>query len=171
MKNLFFAFIAFVMMSGASFGQNLNKPTKEQVEIYLAESMEEFIRNLGIFYKDGQSYNQFKAELYKSKKASSTIPKEGEALLKKTYSYIVKGGATKAQIQKDGVKEMMDAATYIKNNGNDYLLFGVSNYNELADGGVSGKSPCKWYQLNCWFNLILGFDIWDIWCTLPFVNC
>jgi|GEM_PF-2164937 len=171
MKKFILAFIAIVLVSSVSFGQKSSQPTKEQIENGLAEEMEEFIKNLGVFYRNGQSFEQFKAELYKNKNVPSAIPKQGEELLKKAYSYLKKGGATKQQIKKDGIKEMMEAISFIKNSGNEFSLYGVSAASSLSDNGLTSKSPCKWWQLNCWFNEILGFDIWDIWCTLPFVNC
>lgn len=161
MKKLLFAFIATIMLTGVGFGQK-QQPTQEQVEMALVERMAEFIKNLGTFYKNGQTYDQFKAELYKSKKAPTTLPKEGEDLLKKAYSYLVKGGATKEQVRKDGVKEMVNALKFIDKSGNDYSLFGVSNEAALSDINVAGKYPCKWWQIGCHLKEIFDISIKDI---------
>lgn len=164
MKKFIFAFIATIMLTGGAFGQT--QPTKEQVEARLTEGMAEFIKNLETFYVKGQSYEQFKISLYRNKHAPSTIPKEGDDLLKKAYSYLTKGGVTKEQIKKDGMKEFGMAVYFVynfelSNRGKDgsAVLFGVENANSLNYMNHIQKiqnGPCRWWQIGCWFQEIFG---------------
>jgi len=165
MKKFIFAFIATVMLTGVSFGQSVQNPTEDEVKDGLATILQNIIEQQTVVYKSGMSYAQFKAALYKDNKASTTLPKEGDDLFKKTYSYIVKGGATKAQLKNDGFKEMAAAIIYADNyekahpgsDGGIAVCGGLSpdSFNP-AFSSISGRGPCAWWQIGCWFNEIFG---------------
>jgi len=92
MKNFIFAFIAMIMLTGVSFGQSLREPTEDDVKDGLATILQNIINQQTVVYKSGMSYAQFKAALYKDNKAPTTLPKEGDDLFKKTYSYCKRRG-------------------------------------------------------------------------------
>lgn len=180
MRKFIFAFIAMLMLTGISFGQSVQNPTEDEVKDGLATILQNIISQQTVVYKSGMSYVQFKAALYKDNKVPTTLPKEGDDLFKKTYSYIVKGGATKEQLKKDGFEEMAAAIVYAQNfekahpgaDGGIAVCGGLSpsSFNP-AFSSVIGKGPCSWWQIGCWFHQIFAPYDTMILCILLGIGC
>lgn len=167
MKKLIFGLLATVLFG---FSANAQLRSKEEVRISLAKSMISFKNSLQSNYDSSRDYKGFKDLIH----IPTTIPTEGENLLRVAYNYLSKKTSDAEIIKNYSGKEMAAACLYIHTNtlkNKDFFegkLFGL-NYDDssyMIKSTSKGPNPsneiidfnvgCKWYQIRCWANEIFG---------------
>lgn len=155
------ALVMLISVNVSAQKQQFSKSEVENVKKNLRKTMNSFVEGVKPYYKDGISYSAFKRNLIGENFVKITV--EGDALLKKSYTYISKNVTSKEILAKDNGEEIAKAYIFTteynkKNNSKngDFVLFGNPTGNTFPDTILNKEAPCRWYQLGCWFNHIFG---------------
>ncbi len=170
MKNLFKFVCMFALFAGSFvLGQKKQASNtgnqNEEIRTKLATMMAEMKDNLSTVYSSGTSYESFRSKALG--RSGSAVTQEGEALLKKSYNYLVAGTSSSQIISSYDGKEMGEAYAKLIQLGvnNEHALFSTGsdvpkldtnfNVNQHESKG-SNSSGCRWYQIGCWLDDIFG---------------
>lgn len=171
MKNLFkFVTVLAVVFSAFVFGQTKkqvaggNTDQNNEIRIQLATMVAQTKDNLSVVYNSGMSYEVFRSKVLG--RSGAAVTTEGEALLNKIYNYFVVGTTNSQIINKDSGVEMKNALVKANKIGSDgAALFSTSADTPKLDTNFqthqteskgSSLAGCKWYQLACWVDEVLG---------------
>lgn len=164
--------ITLVSFSNANAQNGKPALSNQEVQTGLVETFANFVESVKPFYSKGDTYNQFKRKALlgttDTKPSLPVIPKEGENMLKKAYSYLSRG-FTYSQIIKDGdYKTMGKAVVYISNQAKSKnksfentqsIIFGDDLL--INNPFDATRKKCKWWQLACHLNDIFGDGVGD----------
>lgn len=170
MKTIIMILLPLLMLGTQAKAQKQSTYTKGEVKTELIKSFADFVESVKPFYSKGDSYLDFKLKVLignpqADKSLLPTLPAEGEALLLKAYNYLKAGYSYTEIINKGDFETMGKAAIFMS----DKVKSGkTETYAEIAlFGGNStaletnpmlptSKKPCKWYQLWCHLDNVLG---------------
>lgn len=138
-----------------AFTINLSAQTKSTNDVKgmqkeLAETLNSMIESAKPYYKQGDSYVDFKEELYGTSKIAP-ISKEGEAIIKKVYYYLQTNALSEVVLKDSG--EVIANAILLSNvlnksnnDSEDSLLFGET----VSDSSLNSKRK-KSFDGCCFF--------------------
>lgn len=172
--------LSFVMILFLGVNLNAQEITKEEARRYASEFLISFKNTLEADMKQSDSFDDFVRR--KTGVANpSAMPSEGKELLKVTYNYHTQGLSDEEIIASYSGIEVAKALKYLQGKPNDaeLHLFGMET-GEMRSSGKGGpnadyefvdifnfkddltKKPCRWYQIKCHLDNIVGEDIADI---------
>ena len=176
MKKLLFSLLAVVMLS---FTVNAQKTSKEEARVYAAKVLLNFKNTLNTSYDKSVDFEDF-VKIVTYPNNSTAMPNEGRELLKVAYVFLSKKTSDKEILSTFSGKEVANAFKFIKANPSydETQLFGFKIKDAAMTGGKGGPSvsndvygydfeinkeyPCKWWQLKCHLNEIVGEPAADV---------
>ena len=183
MRNLKYLILVIFMVTGLNVSAQKSGTdlTQEQVKTGLIESFAAFVESVRPFYSKGDTYAQFEQKVLIGNPVKGTgsggilptLPPEGFEMLKKAYEYLSRG-LTYAQIVKAGNYEVMGKAIIFISNrtkgGSSQYDAGVALFGGNAAAlennplMAQNKGKCKWWELWCHVDNVLGEGAWNtIW--------
>ncbi|CAM4087706.1 hypothetical protein FLAN108750_09545 [Flavobacterium antarcticum] len=176
MKKLLFSLMAIAFLS---FTVNAQKVSKEEARVYAAKVLLNFKSTLHTSYKNSVDFEDF-VKIVTYPNNSTTMPNEGKELLKVAYVLLSNNTSDKEIISTYSGKEVANAYKFLKAHPSfdETQLFGFKIKDAAMTGGKGGPSihndahvsdreinreyPCKWYQIKCHLNEIVGEAAADI---------
>ena len=143
--------------------------TEAYVKGQLQEGMLSFVDGLRPSYEKGMDYHDFLTVLI-GENSTYEMPKEGKALLEKSFVYLSEGFSNEGIAKSSSLEEIAAAALYVHNYNSKYnstngdsLLFGVKLQNEKLNSqnkmSIAFTEPsfrCRWWQIGCHLRSVFG---------------
>ncbi|WP_213524264.1 hypothetical protein [Nonlabens sp.] len=163
--------VSFVLSLFMVFNTSAQKEeyTEAYVKGQLQQGMASLVESLRPSYEKGMDYDDFLTVLL-GENSTYEMPKEGKALLEKSFVYLSEGFSNEGIAKSSSVEEIATAALYVHNYNSKYnssndnsILFGLNLKNEKSDSeyGLStaltkSSSRCRWWQLGCHLRSVFG---------------
>jgi hypothetical protein len=160
MKNIQYLLIVIISI----FTLNISAQNNSEKDIIgmqkeLAQVINSMVENAKHYYNEGDSYENFKKELYGAIEIAP-IPKEGEAIIEKVYYYL-KTKTPSSIVLKDSGEVIYNAILFSKNTAKNNkvininsVLFGVTANDNTKRFRDSHPCNCCFFCFSCQINCV-----------------